>query len=230
MIIANNRNRARLAILFAAGLSVAMFASCKKKTIVRHESIKDVPGYISMLERPSREAWQKPAQVIKALEIKEGSTIADIGAGSGYFTFLIAQEVGPEGVVYAVDIEPGLLEYIKTKAEEQNITNILTIKGVPDDALLESHSIDLVFFCNTLHHIDLPYAYLDNLKRYMKPSARLAVIDYKRKKSKVGPRKKIRLKRKKVIYMMEGMGFKLIREYDFLEHQYYLVFVYEQKY
>ena len=100
-----------------------------------------------------RDEWQQPDKVVASLQLKPGDKVADLGSGGGYFTFRLADAVGKSGVVYAVDVDQGLLDYLDKTAGEKGYTNIKTVRASKDQAGLAPVSVDLIFVCNTFHHI-----------------------------------------------------------------------------
>jgi arsenite methyltransferase len=180
--------------------------------------------YIKSLEDPGRDAWQQPEAVINSLGIRPGDDAADLGAGSGYFTVRLAQAVGPTGNVYAVDVDPQMLEYIERRAAEQQLDNIQTILAEPNDPKLGSASVDLIFICNTLHHISDRGSFYPLLARALRPGGRLVDIDFQKRASSAGPSLEMRIAKKDVIREIEAAGFRLTKQFDFLEYQYFLVF------
>lgn len=134
-------------------------------------------GYIALLEWDWRVRKLQVERVTGVLAVMPGQRVADVGAGSGVFSRSLAQAVEPDGIVYAVDINQLLLDYIEESAAEQGIPNIRTIKAAEDDPMLPE-PMDLIFVCNTLHHIPDPSAYLASMRRYLKPSGRVAIIDF----------------------------------------------------
>ena len=181
-------------------------------------------AYIAHLDAPMREAYQKPEEVVKALDIREGEVIADIGAGSGYFTFRLAHAVGETGRVYAVDVSPDMILHLNRRIRELNSRNVVTILCAPDDPLLADASVDRVFICDTWHHINGHAHYLGLLKRMLKPGGQVIMIDFKKAKTPVGPPMEIRIARDDLVREMEANGFQLAAEHTFLEYQYFLVF------
>ncbi len=135
-------------------------------------------AWIQTLESPNRVAGLKIDETIARLKIKSGDRIADIGAGSGLFSSSLAKAASPGGRVYAVDIEQGLLDHITERARELNLTNVETVLGQFTDPHLPVHDLDLACIFDVLHHIDHRAEYLQNLARYLKPTARIAVIDF----------------------------------------------------
>ena len=180
--------------------------------------------YIKALETPNRGEWQRPDKVIDALGIKTGQAIADLGAGSGYFTLPLSQAVGDEGTVYAIDIERGMTEYINKRASQAGIKNIKTVLAKSDDPLLSPLTVDMVFICNTYHHIEGRIEYMKRLSKTFKEGGRLVIIDFKLQRTPVGPPLEMRLSREEVIKEIEAAGYRLEGEYYFLPYQYFLIF------
>ncbi|MGH0037663.1 MAG: class I SAM-dependent methyltransferase [Myxococcota bacterium] len=125
-----------------------------------------------------RDEWQMPDRVIAALAIPPGSRVADIGAGGGYFTFPLADAVGPEGRVYAVDIDTEMLDYIATRAQEEGRSNVETRVAGAQDANLPDASIDLVFTSNTYHHLSDRVAYFRRLRSDLALGGRVAIVEF----------------------------------------------------
>jgi cyclopropane fatty-acyl-phospholipid synthase-like methyltransferase len=174
-----------------------------------------------VFDDPARDAWQKPDQVIAALRLPEDAKIADIGAGTGYFAVRIARAY-PNATVYAVDIEPNLLEHMRARAEREKLPNVRPVLAAPDDARLVER-VDLVLIVDTYHHIDGRPAYFRRLSGMLRHDAEIAVIDY-RKDSPFGPPPQHRIAEDGVIAEMREAGFEVARRHDFLPHQYFLVF------
>jgi arsenite methyltransferase len=188
------------------------------------QGAQDVDRWIHLFESAERELWQKPADVVAALLLQPGDKVADIGAGSGYFSRRFAREVGPAGTVWAVDIEPGMLRYIHKSAREQGLDNIVTILAAPDDPMLPPGQTDLVFICNTIHHIEDRVAYLKLVRRHIARTGRLVVVDYHKEELPVGPPPSLKLSQQVVVSEAEAAGFELQTEHHFLPYQYLLVF------
>ncbi|MCB1176174.1 MAG: class I SAM-dependent methyltransferase [Leptospiraceae bacterium] len=133
----------------------------------------------AMYNSPGRDKWQKPDLVIESLKIQKGSKIADLGAGGGYFTSRLAIATGPEGVVYAIDIEQKNLDYIKDNLPDPEIKNIQFVKSEPDDSKL-SEKVDLIFSCNSYHHFSNRVEFAKHLYTKLLPKGRIAIIDFKK--------------------------------------------------
>ena len=185
---------------------------------------KSIEEYIAMFEDPSRAEWQKPEQVVEALELKAGDAVADIGAGSGYFSVLFAKKVGDRGRVYATDVEQGMVDYIKKRMEKEGLKNITPVLCEPDNPGLAEKSVDLLFICDTWHHIPERPAYLQKIAKVLKPGGRLAIVDFKKEPTPEGPPMRMRLSREEVVQEITKAGYALSREFDFLPYQYFLVF------
>jgi len=185
---------------------------------------QDPKAYIAMLESPERTAEQKPDEVIAALALKQGETVADIGAGSGFFAFRFAPHVGNGGRVYAVDINPDMILYMNRQIRDKKLTNVVTVLSAPDDPLLADGSINRFFICNTWHHVPGRPEYIKLMKRMLKPGGQIIVLDYKKEQLPVGPPPEMKMAREEVLSEMTSSGFKLAQEHSFLPYQYFLVF------
>lgn len=190
----------------------------------RHHPPDNINEYIEHLEDPSRNQWQQPERVMKALEIKPGETIADLGSGPGYFTLRFARAIGPKGKVFAVDISPDMLAYLKKQARAAHLMNIDPILAKPDNPELPPHSVDMIFICDTLHHISSRAQYYPLLLRALKPNGRLVNIDFYKRTLPVGPPEHMKIAKPEMIKEAEAAGFHLARQFSFLEYQYFLVF------
>ena len=173
--------------------------------------------YAKILEDPSRDEWQKPHDVVMALDLKPNETVADIGAGTGYFARRFTHHAGK---VYAVDIEEKLLKI----AGENAPPNLVTVLAAPDDPRLPAGSIDTIFFCDVLHHIEKRAAYYAKLTQALKPGGRIVVIEFYKKELPVGPPPAMKLSDQEVITEFQKAGFRLSKRLDILPYQYYLFF------
>lgn len=155
------------------------------------------------------------------LNIHPGATVADIGAGSGWFTVRAARRVRDTGRVYAVDINPEAIQFIKERSQEEKILNVQTILGKPDDPLLPAHAIDAVLLLKTYHEVAHPVTLMNNLRAYLKPDARVGVIDRNGNGTDHGVNSSV------VIKEATEAGYRLVQQEDFVkgDHMdYFLVF------
>jgi ubiquinone/menaquinone biosynthesis C-methylase UbiE len=152
-----------------------------------------------------------------ALDLKPTEAIADVGAGTGYFSRRFAQHAGK---VYAVDIDQALLDIARKNAPK----NLQTVLASPDDPRLPEQSVDTIFFCDVLHHIENRPAYYAKLAQVLKPGGRIVVIDFYKKELPVGPSPSMKLSEQDVIAEFQQAGFKLAKRLDILPYQYYLFF------
>lgn len=189
-----------------------------------HHPPESTDAYIKALEDPGREEWQRPDMVVDRLNLRQGDEVADLGAGSGYFTMRLARAVGEQGKVYAVDVEPKMLDYINARAAKEKLDNIQTILADPNDPNLGSASVDVIFICDTLHHIEHRSAYYQLLLRALRPGGRLVNIDFHKRSLPVGPPVEMKIDRKTCIKEIEAAGFHLAEDIEFLKYQYFLIF------
>ena len=185
---------------------------------------RDPKAYIAMLEGPARDAYQKPDEVVRALDLKPGEAVADIGSGSGYFTLRLAKAVGETGQVYGVDIDPDMIRYLNRRIRNAGLRNVHTVLSDPDDPLLPDRSIDRFVIVDTWHHIANQERYLALMKRLLKPGGQVVMIDYQKRQTPVGPPLSMRIGRDELVRQMVLNGFRLVKEHTFLPYQYFLAF------
>jgi SAM-dependent methyltransferase len=177
--------------------------------------------YVKLLESESRIGGLQVTRVVEALKVKPGDRICDLGSGSGLFTRPLAQKAGAKGEVYAVDIDPELLKHVEQTAQQQKLTNIKTIFGSEADPKLPE-PVDLITIIDTLHHIGKQETYLKGLKKYLKPGARIAIIDFS--KNWPAGHEKMAYTVKDLDGWMTAAGFKRIEQYDFLDNNFFVVY------
>jgi arsenite methyltransferase len=219
----------KLVLLFLALLILPTTTNAQDALQRDHHQMQrlhsDPKSYIGALESPQRDAYQKPLEVMTALDLKPGEIIADIGAGSGYFTFRLAHHVGDKGKVYAVDVSPDMILHLNRRIREVKATNVVSILADPDDPLLSDGSVHRFFFSDSWHHIDNQTKYLLLMKKMLKPGGEVVMIDFHKKELPVGPPLSMKIAREDLIKQMESNGFRLKKEHTFLPYQYFLVFV-----
>jgi arsenite methyltransferase len=190
-----------------------------------HGLHNDPKADIGALDDPKRDAYLKPQEVLAALDIKPGEIIADIGAGSGYFTFRLARHVSERGKVYAVDVSPDMILHINRAIRDLKVTNVVSILADPDDPLLPVASVNRFFFSDSWHHIDNQTKYLSLMKKLLKPNGEVVMIDFHKKETPSGSPLKMRIAREDLIKQMETNGYRLTKEHTFLPYHYFFVFV-----
>ena len=214
-------NKPWLRCLLLVSFLTSLTASCAHKPW-------DISRYIQALERPQRDQYQQPEKVIEALTLHSGMVVADIGAGSGYFTRRLAEAVGDTGQVIALDIEQKMLNYNRQKLEKLGLVNrVRFILAEPDSPSLPGNSADLVFLCDVYHHLQYPVDYLAKTKSALIPTGRVVIIDYYNdaRSGTLGFSKEHLVSREHVITDMAQAGFTLSKEHTFLSRQYFLEFV-----
>lgn len=216
----------RIGIVLAGFSMVAAgFAQNPPKSMEEmHRLHKDSKAYIALLDDPARDAYQKPHEVIMSLGIREGETIADIGAGSGYFAFRLSHHVGSGGRVYAVDINPDMILHMNRRIRDMGVKNLVTVLSPPDDPLLADKSVDRFFICETWHHIENQPQYLASIKKMLKPGGQVIMIDFQKKDLPIGPPNEMKIAREDLLRQMQANGFNLVKEHTFLPYHYFLVF------
>src|SRR6266852_5587406 len=161
----------------AASPSPAVTIAQQQSDAISRPTSKPYTGELSIFEDPKRDERLQPNRIMDILGIKEGSSVADIGAGSGWFTVRAAQRVGNGGIVYAVDINSDYLKYIDDRARREGFSNIRTILGKEDDPLLPAKSIDAVLLLKTYHEVAQPIRLLKRTREAMRAGALLGIID-----------------------------------------------------
>ena len=178
-------------------------------------------GYRHMND-PARDSWQKPKQVVERLDVQPGARVADLGAGGGYFTWYVAAAVGPQGKVYAVEIDDTALAIIEKEMKSRGVRNVVPIRAESGDAKLPE-PVDLVFSCDTYHHMQDRIAYFQSLARYLKPDGKVAILDFHAEGFFSGLLGHGTTKQE-VRREMESAGYRLAAEYDFIDRQHFQIF------
>jgi ubiquinone/menaquinone biosynthesis C-methylase UbiE len=208
-----------LAVLTLAG--VPHFAQDRSHA---DHSFADVEHYAARFESPERAAWQKPDEVVAALGVKPGMTMADIGAGTGYFARRFAQAIGPTGSVFAVDLEPNMLVYMRHRAEQDGQANLIPVLASQDDPRLPDGATELIFVCDTWHHISDRVNYARRLQQDLSPGGRVVIVDFLPGELPVGPPPEAKLSAEQVKAEFAQAGYQLAASLDFLDYQYVLIF------
>ena len=168
-----------------------------------------------------RDEWQQPDRVVASLQLNIGDKVADLGSGGGYFTFRLADAVGASGMVYAVDVDQSLLDYVNKTAAEKGYENIETIRATNDDARLAAKSLDLIFVCNTYHHLQDRQRYFRDLKHALNDTGRVVIIDFTSGwLNSIGHGTET----EKIVNELQQAGYELQAQFDFLDKQNFLIF------
>ena len=180
-------------------------------------------GGAGWLERAEREQEEAPTKAIEALELKPGMVIADIGAGSGYYTSRLAKKVAPSGRVYATDIQPGMIEILNRRVKAEGLTNVETILGVMDDPKLPPSSIDLAIMVDVYHELQQPQVFLQRLKPAFRPGGRLVLLEFRKEDPQVPILEVHKMSVAEVKAELEAEGFAIERVVDVLPWQHIIV-------
>ena len=211
-----------LLLAAAADLSLVVHAGQQKQT--RNPRLF-APQDLGLLEPPDREAWQKPDQVMDALRVAEGTTVADLGAGGGWFTMRLARRVGQNGRVYAVDVQRLMIEAIQRRVQREGLGNVTTVQGEYDDPKLPADArTDAVLIVDAFHEMEDPILLLKNVAKTLQPHGRIGIIDYREGEGGPGPDAAQRVPPAVVISQAAAAGLKLVEEHKFLPYQYFLIF------
>ncbi len=186
-----------------------------------HAQLMQMPAekYIAKMNDPAR--YLKVDEVIRKLGLKPGDIVADIGSGSGSFSIPFAKAVAPGGIVYAVDIDQKMLDYVAKRAKESGVTNLRTVLGEYDDPKLPVKNVDLAFFHRVLHMIEHRELYLDNTAKYLKPDGRIVIIDRNPEQS---PENWMWLKESDVDTWMAAISFYPIDHFNLFRDRYFVVY------
>jgi len=208
---------------FCAFIAIPAFAQDQHQ----HRRPDDIKQYLEHLDSSERDRYQKPSDVIDALKLKPGMAVADLGSGSGYFTRRFVEAVTETGIVYAVDVEPEMLAYAKESIIHMHVPYTAEfILARPDNPKLPFESIDLLFVCNTVHHLEERSKYFRDLRSSLKPGGRISIIDFypDERSGDLGFPKHHLVSQETVIKELTDAGYKLHREHSFLLKQYFLEF------
>lgn len=176
------------------------------------------------LDRPEREAEEAPSLLIKALGLKPGMVVADIGAGSGYLTFPMAKLVGPKGKVFAVDIQPEMLTIIQNKAKAQGIKNVGLVLGDTADPKLPANSCDLQLLVDVYHELDQPYEMTIAMKKALKPGGRLVLVEYRKEDARVPIKEVHKMSEAQARKELAVAGMTFVKNIKVLPWQHILIF------
>lgn len=176
------------------------------------------------LERPEREQEERPDLLVKALKLKPGMHVADIGAGTGYFTRRTAKEVLPGGKVYAVEIQQEMLDQLTAKLKPEGITNVVAVLGTEKDPRLPPATLDLIFMVDVYHEVAFPKEMLEKMKASLKKGGKLVFVEYRKEDPKVPIKEVHKMAESQIRKEAEASGFKFLENYKGLPRQHLLVF------
>lgn len=219
--------RSFLGCLFFALLAPPLIAEQNvNPDINSHYKNPDVTRWQGVFERDGREIWDRRGDIIRHLRLQPGQAIADVGAGTGFFSLLMAREVGATGRVYAVDIAKNFVDASVQRAREQGLDNVIGVVNDQQSVHLPPASVDLVFISDTYHHFEYPQATLRSIHSALKPNGELVIIDFRRDASQSSSwvLDHVRADNQRVITEIEAAGFELTEKLDFMQTQYYLRF------
>lgn len=183
------------------------------------------PQDLGLLEAPDRDRWQRPDRIMDALGVADGSIVADIGAGSGWFTIRLARRVGPQGLVYAQDVQQEMLNAISRRVQREGLNNVRPVLGRGADPNLPDNRMDVVLVVDAFHEIDDRVTMLTNIAGALKPQGRIGIVDFRPEGSGPGPDPAERVSPNEVMRDAERAGLRLVREEEFLPFQFFLVFI-----
>ena len=194
--------------------------------INRNYQNPDVGQWVGVFERDGREVWDRRFDILDRLRLAPGQSVADVGAGTGFFTALMASAVGSTGTVYAVDIARNFVEASVRRAAEQGFDNVVGIVNSQQGVGLDDASVDLVFISDTYHHFEYPLTTLASIRAALRPDGEMVIIDFKREPGISSPwvLGHVRAGEARVRAEIESAGFELVERLDFMQTQYYLRF------
>ena len=184
------------------------------------------PSDLGLLDAPDRDLWQRPDLIMDAMGIADGSVVADIGAGSGWFTIRLARRVGPQGLVFAEDVQQEMINAISRRVSREGFNNVKPVLGTVNNPKLAPQSLDAALMVDSFHEVEAGdrRTMLSNLARALKAQGRLGIVDFRLDGTGPGPAPEERVSPDVVVNAAEAAGLKLIRQEPFLEYQYFLIF------
>jgi len=214
-----------IAVSLAFVIVAGVFLEAQRRHPVSGRVFAPVMGVAGAqwLERPEREDEEAPSKALDALELKPGMVVADIGAGSGYYSSRIAKRVGSSGRVYATDIQPGMIELLERRIKAEGLSNVTTVLGGMDDPKLPPKSIDLAIMVDVYHELQQPQIFLQRLKDTFKPGGRLVLLEFRKEDPKIPILEVHKMSVEEVRQEMEAEGFVIDTVIESLPWQHIIV-------
>ena len=220
-----------IASLVAAGLALAPSALLAQDQSLRPGinkvfSERDLDSWIAMFEGEDRDVYKRRDEIVRLLELEPGMDVADIGAGTGFFTILFAREVAPSGTSYALDITQQFVDHVTATAAELGLGNVKGVMNGARTTNLGANSIDVAFMADTYHHFEYPYEMLASIKQALRPGGRVVVVDLERVEGVTKPFVLNMVRAGKGTFTDEfrNAGFDLVEDIPFSDDDYILVF------
>ena len=210
-------------VIAAVSLAVAQTTGVHPISGRRFAEVMDASG-AAWLDRSERDLEDAPDTALDIISVKKGSTVADIGAGSGYMTVRLAKRVGDKGMVYANDIQPAMLELLERRMKSAKLTNVTSILGSIDDPKLPPASIDMALMVDVYHELSRPQEMLRHIREALKPGGRLVLLEYRKEDPSIPIRPEHKMSVAEAKQELEAEGFKLARVADELPRQHVLIF------
>jgi ubiquinone/menaquinone biosynthesis C-methylase UbiE len=216
--------RRRAGVLLATLLWLGAADAAGPHDATSRRSFEDVERWTRVFDDPARAAWQKPAELVAGLGLRPGQTVADVGAGTGYFLAHLAAAVGETGTVYAVETEPNLVVHLRDRAEREGLRNVVPVLASADHPRVPRGGIDVMLLVDTYHHLDDRPAYFRRVQRLLAPGGRVVVVDWQKRELPVGPGMDHKLAPAHLGDEMTLAGYRLESAPDLLPYQYVLIF------
>jgi predicted methyltransferase len=218
-----------VALLFALSLGTTALIAAEQNVnpgINNYYYDAEFEHWVSVFERPGREVYDRRHDIVNALRLKPGMAVADIGAGTGFYTHLFAKQVGNSGQIYAVDISENFVQNILRAAKAQGLDNVKGIVNNQQNTKLPTNSVDLAFICDTYHHFEYPQTILASIHQALRPGGQLIIIDFRKQHgvSSGWVMSHVRANEATVIREVESAGFRLTEKSQLLHENYFLKF------
>ena len=221
--LTSRRVGAAAAALLVIALAAAVVAAQRHPVSGRVLAPTMGVGGAAWLDRPEREAEEAPSKAIAALRIPKGAVVADVGAGSGYYTVRLSEVVGPAGRVVATDLQQGMLDLIRGKVERQDLANVTLVRGRADDPNLPAATFDLILMVDVYHELASPQIFVRKLREALKPGGRLVLIEFRLEDPRVPIREEHKMSVAQVRQELGADGFQIEKVIDVLPWQHIIV-------